>query len=111
VSSTTDYVAKIEAGLAVATDTRRLSDPARIEEALFTGLRLAAGIDARNFEQRFGVDPWRRHAAALAPYLHDDLVWRRGERFGLTRRGMLVANEILVEFISARDRVGAGTVE
>jgi oxygen-independent coproporphyrinogen-3 oxidase len=68
-------------------------------EALFTGLRLAAGIDERNFRERYGVDPWSRHEAALAPLVGDGLVWRQAGRFGLTRRGMLVANEILVMFV------------
>ena len=31
--------------------------------------------------------------------LDDGLLWMNGERFGLTRRGMLVANEILTTFV------------
>ena len=35
-----------------------LSDQARRQEALFTGLRLNDGIDIGNFVRRFGVNPW-----------------------------------------------------
>ncbi len=99
VASTTDYIDRIGAGQPVRIDRQALSREARIEEALFTGLRLSEGIDARNFEQRFGLDPWVRYGTALDPYLHDGWIWQDARRFGLTRRGMLVANEILSIFV------------
>jgi coproporphyrinogen III oxidase-like Fe-S oxidoreductase len=70
-----------------------------MEETLFTGLRLSAGLDRGNFEADHGVDPWVRHAAVLEPCVASGLVWSIGPRFGLTRRGMLVANEILATFV------------
>ena len=99
VSSTTEYIDRIDADAPVSIEPRQLSDRERIEEALFTGMRLSTGIDAQNFEQRFGVEPWARYGARLAPYLHEGFVWREGARFGLSRRGMLVANEILTAFV------------
>ena len=36
---------------------------------------------------------------AVADYVEVNLAWRRGTRVGLTRRGMLVANEILTTFV------------
>jgi coproporphyrinogen III oxidase-like Fe-S oxidoreductase len=80
-------------------DRERLSDEARRQEALFTGMRLTSGIDGGNFAARYGVDPWAEYGSTLAPMVDDGLVWRRGDRFGLTRPGMLVANEILVTFV------------
>ena len=76
-----------------------LSEQAQFEEALFTGLRLTAGIDRRAVEGRFGVDPWPAYASALGPCVDDGLMWQDERRFGLTRRGMLVANEILAVFV------------
>ena len=75
------------------------SDNEQIEEAMFTGLRLTAGIVSRNFFDRYGVDPWARYGEALAPYVQADYMWRGPDGFGLTRAGMLVANEILVTFV------------
>jgi oxygen-independent coproporphyrinogen-3 oxidase len=99
VSATSEYVDRISAGRSVRADLQTLSALARVEEALFTGLRLTSGIDRRNFSARYGVDPWPRYGGALQPYVDDGFVWTDGPRFGLSRRGMLVANEILTVFV------------
>ncbi|MDA1307207.1 MAG: radical SAM family heme chaperone HemW [Acidobacteria bacterium] len=99
LSSTTDYVARITAGQTVAGDTESLSGQARLEEALFTGLRLTEGIDCVEFGARFGVDPWERYGADLAPFVQSQRVWQKAGRFGLTREGMLVANEVFQVFV------------
>jgi hypothetical protein len=49
--------------------------------------------------QRYGVNPWDVHRDRLAPCVDEGLLWRRDSVFGLTRRGMLVANEILLTFV------------
>ena len=99
LASTTEYIDRMSQGAEVAVDRHTLAAGERVEEALFTGLRLQEGIDCRNFARRFGVDPWTRYGVELDPYLHDGLLWRDGSRFGLTRRGMLLANEILATFV------------
>jgi oxygen-independent coproporphyrinogen-3 oxidase len=99
VASTTEYVDRLATGTKVAIDRQQLSSEERIGEALFTGLRLTAGINCGNFLARYGVDPWIRHREVLAPYVEDGLMWRTDRGFGLTRRGMLVANEVLLTFV------------
>jgi oxygen-independent coproporphyrinogen-3 oxidase len=101
VASTTDYVERLSAGdsTSVRIDARRLSDQERIEEALFTGLRLSEGIERPAFIRRYGIDPWEKYGDALGPFVGDRLMWHKGDRFGLTRQGMLVANEILASFV------------
>lgn len=99
LSATADYVERITAGQSVAGDVESLSAQARIEEALFTGLRLSEGVDCARFLDRFGVDPWERYGEDLAPFLQTSHVWRRSGRFGLTREGMLIANEVFQVFV------------
>lgn len=99
VSSTAEYVSNLASGISVGRERVELTSQARLEEALFTGLRLTAGVEEGTFGQRFGVEPWVRYGEALEPCLSEGLMWRRGGRFGLTRRGMLVANEILAVFV------------
>ena len=99
LASTAEYAERINRGVPVRQDEHRLSGQERLEETLFTGLRLNAGIDRRNFVATFGVEPWTMHAAVLEPCEASGLVWRTDGRFGLTRRGMLVANEILATFV------------
>jgi oxygen-independent coproporphyrinogen-3 oxidase len=99
IASTSDYIGAIGTGRSVAVSLHQLTPQAILEEALFTGLRLSEGIDCRNILRRHGVEPWTRYGTALGPYLDEGLMWRRGEHFGLTRHGMLVANEILTAFV------------
>ena len=99
VSPTVDYVERIRQGRSVQVNLESLSAGLRVEEALFTGLRLTCGIDCRNFSARFGVDPWSRYGEELRPYLDGGFMWAESGRFGLHRRGMLVANEILSIFV------------
>jgi oxygen-independent coproporphyrinogen-3 oxidase len=99
VASTVEYVAAVTAGHDVARERRALSREDQVSEALFTGLRLTVGIATRNFLARYGVDPWIQHAEALDPCVGEGLMWHDADGFGLTRRGMLVANEILATFV------------
>jgi len=99
VASTSDYVDRVARRATVRVDEERLSPQSRLEEALFTGLRLTEGIDEGNFRERFGVDPWTRYGGDLQAPVEAGLVWRRSGRFGLTRPGMLVANDVLSVFV------------
>ena len=99
VAATSAYIEHVRVGRDVGVERERLSELARRQEALFTGLRLTDGIDCGNFSRRFGVDPWTAYGGELAPVVSDGLMWRDERRFGLTRRGMLVANEILATFV------------
>jgi oxygen-independent coproporphyrinogen-3 oxidase len=99
IASTRDYVDRVEAGVDVRMNLLELSADDRIAEALFTGLRLTRGIDRGEFAARFGLDPWVPFGADLAPFVDEGLIWHRDGRFALTRRGMLLANEILMTFV------------
>ena len=99
VAATADYVARITRGASVEVQPHLIEPRARIEEALFTGLRLSAGIDERAFARDYGLDPWAEYGGKLDRAVDAGLVWRRADRFGLTRRGMLLANEILSVFV------------
>ena len=99
VSGIQDYVDRVEAGTTVTTDHHLLSLSERRSETLFTGLRLSTGIDRRTFEAQFGIDPWTAYQSDLDPFVQAGFVWEREGRMGLSRQGMLVANEILVTFV------------
>jgi oxygen-independent coproporphyrinogen-3 oxidase len=99
LASTTEYIDRMARGRSVASSLRTLTMAERVEEALFTGLRLTQGIDRTPFRARYGVDPWERYGASLAAPVDAGLMWRTGEAFGLTRAGMLMANEILAMFV------------
>ena len=99
VSATTDYIERTLAGESTRTDVRRLSPDERLGDALFTGLRLVAGLDLDAVGRRYGVDVMARVGADLQPFLDEGLLQVAGGRLRLTRRGMLLANEIMAVFV------------
>lgn len=99
VSATRDYIDRVASGQELASVRHRLTPKEQIEEALFTGLRLASGIDCSAFARRFGLDPWSRYGDALAGSVEAGLVWRTPDAFGLTRAGMLMSNEVAQLFV------------
>jgi oxygen-independent coproporphyrinogen-3 oxidase len=99
VSATEDYIQRVDAGQSPAAERRELTPDERLEEALFTGLRLAAGMDIEATGRRFGVGVWERYGMALQPFVEAKLLVRDGPRLRLTRDGMLVANEIMSVFV------------
>jgi len=104
LSSTTEYIAAvIEDGRSPAVEQRILSTEERIEEALFTGLRLTRGIDLTEFGFRYDVDVWARYGRELQPFVDAGLLIYDA-RLRLTRPGMLLANEIMAVFIGANVR-------
>jgi oxygen-independent coproporphyrinogen-3 oxidase len=99
VASTEDYVTRIGAGQPAATERRELTNTVRMEEALFTGLRLTSGLDIEAVGARYGVDVWGRYGRPLQPFVDARLLLREGPRLRLTREGMLLANEIMAVFV------------
>jgi oxygen-independent coproporphyrinogen-3 oxidase len=99
VAGTADYVDRMAAGQATGIEHRELSRSEQLEEALFTGLRLSAGVNIEKVGLTYGSDVWRRYGDALTPFLAEGLLQREGPVLKLTRRGMLVANEIMAVFV------------
>ena len=99
VAATEEYIRRIGGGESPFADRREMSPAERLEDALFTGLRLTDGIDLATLSHRYGLDVWARYAEALIPFIGDGLVVREGTRLRLSRNGMLLANEILQVFV------------
>ena len=99
MSATEDYIDRIGKGEPTAVEARRLSAAERLGDALFTGLRLSDGVDEIAVERRYGVDIWRRYGADLQPFLDTGLLKRQNRRLWLTRRGMLLAHEVMTVFV------------
>jgi oxygen-independent coproporphyrinogen-3 oxidase len=100
VSGTADYIDRMAAGTDVRLDRRVLTGEEKLEEALFMGLRLTDGVDLATVSQHHGIDIWARYGQDLAPYVSAGLlVHEPGRRLALTRRGMLLANDVMAVFI------------
>jgi oxygen-independent coproporphyrinogen-3 oxidase len=99
VANTTDYIDRVTSGTDLVTESRRLSSLERLEEALFTGLRLTKGIDLAAISSRYDVDVWARYGEALRPFLESGRLVREGACLRLTREGMLTANDVMAVFV------------
>ncbi len=100
MSSTEEYIARVSAARQLDVERRVLSAQERLEETLFTGLRLTRGVDLGGISQRFGVDVWIRHEKELQPFVDEGLLIYDGAVIRLSRAGMLLAHEIMAVFIS-----------
>ena len=104
LSSTEEYISTVARGGQLATERRELSPTERFEEAVFMGLRLAAGIDLRSVKQRYGVDVWAEFGGELQAFVDQRLLIYDGDHLQLTRAGMLLAHEVMTVFISSTVR-------
>jgi oxygen-independent coproporphyrinogen III oxidase len=99
VASTGDYIVRIGRNEPVRSDVRVLSAKERLGDALFTGLRLNAGLDLDAINRRYDTDVWARHGSELQPFVDEGILDYRPSRLRLTRRGMLLANEVMSVFV------------
>ena len=99
VSATEEYISAVAAGGPIATERRALSADEQLEEALFTGLRLSAGLDLQAVNSRYGVDVWSRYGGALQPFVDQGVLLYDEQSLRLPRAGMLLAHEIMAVFI------------
>jgi oxygen-independent coproporphyrinogen-3 oxidase len=90
VESAAGYVERIERGESACEET----EPAHPqEERFFLGLRLAEGI-------RPTEDDWRQYGPSLRRFAEAGLVALDGPAVRLTRRGVLLSNEVFQEFVA-----------
>lgn len=105
VLSVPDYLARIEEGRPPEAERRRRTTAERVEEAMFMGLRLAAGVSLARVRAQYGVDVRARWGSRLAVFEEAGLLERNEERLRLTRRGMLLSNDVMSAFIEAGSTV------
>lgn len=89
VESAAEYIERLRQGLSPVAE----QEPARLdEERLFLGLRLLEGV-------RLPPELRRRYEAPIERFVEAGLLELRGEALRLTRRGVLLSNEVFQEFI------------
>src|SRR5258706_5935677 len=101
LSSTTEYIAAVASGGQPGVEKRELSRREALEEALFTGLRLARGIDVHSVKTRYDADVWGIYGAALERFREAGLLIYDGRLLRLSRAGMLLANEIMSQLLGS----------
>jgi oxygen-independent coproporphyrinogen-3 oxidase len=98
VDDVEEYIARVDGSGPVA-EREVLSARRRLEDALFMGLRRAEGVDADALGRKYGIDVWGTFGSRLGPFVEADLLVRQDDTLQLTRRGMLLANEVMMSFV------------
>jgi oxygen-independent coproporphyrinogen-3 oxidase len=99
LAATDEYLARIASGQSAAVDVRRLTADEQLGDALFTGLRLNDGIRVAEVGARYGVDVIERYGRELDRFVDAGLLDTSQGRLRLTRRGMLLAHEVMAVFV------------
>lgn len=95
-----DWIIRAELETGIQTGDYTLEDDqARAREALVLALRLIDGVDLDRFSAEWGPVTLDRLAPTFADLARDGLVTRGEERIALTRRGLLLANEVFARLV------------
>jgi oxygen-independent coproporphyrinogen-3 oxidase len=93
------YLAEVAAGREPVAAREPFDRIRRLEEAIFSGLRLVDGIDVAALSARYEVDVASRFASAWERGEAAGLIAWEGSRVRLTRAGRLRSNELFVELV------------
>jgi oxygen-independent coproporphyrinogen-3 oxidase len=98
-TETGEYLACVEGDRSAAVDVHQLSRDQQAGDALFMGLRLNEGVHLEQIRTRYGFDVWARYGPDLERFLEAGCLELGAGRLRLTRRGMLLANEVMAVFV------------
>ncbi|MCX2726656.1 radical SAM family heme chaperone HemW [Thermomicrobium sp. 4228-Ro] len=94
------YIERVRAGDLPVREEEPIDPRTEAIETMILGIRLVTdGISARSFHERHGRDLWELYRAPIEELQDLGLVEWDGEQLRLTRRGILVANEVAVRFL------------
>ena len=98
-SEINDYINAIGQRRPVVEGRRRLGTEELLGEAIFMGLRLNEGINVHEFGEQYGIDLQSRFGPNLVRYMEQGLLIEEDGRWRLTRKGMLLSNEVMNTFV------------
>jgi oxygen-independent coproporphyrinogen-3 oxidase len=99
-TATSDYIASVDAGTPRELERRELTRHDRLQEALFTGLRLTDGLPLARINARYDADVWSCYGPALQPFVDGGWLIYDGGTLRLSRAGMLVAHDVMAVFLA-----------
>jgi oxygen-independent coproporphyrinogen-3 oxidase len=99
VADTAEYVRAVQSGRSPRVEEERLTPSRRAHETAMLELRLTDGIDARAFARRHSVEPRELFASAIQRHASLGLIESDERGVRLTRRGLLVADSVIADFL------------
>jgi len=95
------YMETAEGGERPEADREELDEPTLAFEAIALGLRRLPGMRRDAFAHEFGIDPAERFAEGVAESVANGLLALDPDTIRLTRRGRLLASEVIAAFVPA----------
>lgn len=83
----------------IRTEVQRLTKEDRIEEFMFLGLRMTAGVRAEDFYNRFGLKMEELYGEILRGHIEKGVLERTPQGYCLTERGLDVSNYVLADYL------------
>ena len=99
-SSIQGYLDAVDGLRLLKVERREMAPETRLQEALFTGLRLTEGVSAELVGRKYGADVWGRYGTELEPFVEVGWLSYDGGVLRLTRDGMLMAHEVMTVFVA-----------
>ncbi|QOX78349.1 radical SAM family heme chaperone HemW [Trichlorobacter lovleyi] len=93
------WAAAIQNNRLAATEQQELTREDALSEHIFLGLRMADGISLNGFAEQFGERVEQRFAEAIHQLQQAGLLSCSRDRLCLTKRGMLLSNQVFVRFL------------
>lgn len=100
IPDTAEYVRRSGHGLDTRIDQEELSPLQAAGETAMLGLRLIGGIERARFRAVTGFDPMHLFADVINRHAADGFLEVDGDRIALTRRGRLVGDSVMADFLS-----------
>jgi oxygen-independent coproporphyrinogen-3 oxidase len=94
-----EYRRSITSGQLTRIDEHQLTEGDAMAEYLFLGLRLAEGVSLSAFEHEFGRSLESVYGSAATDLVRLGLLMKNGYVLTLTRRGMLLSNQVFARFL------------
>lgn len=77
-----------------------LSEREKLEEEIFLGFRKMSGIDIMKINKKFNINFEEKYISVLKKYLSTGHLFKNGNYYRLSDKGILVSNTILSEFLN-----------
>ncbi|MBC7961842.1 MAG: coproporphyrinogen III oxidase family protein, partial [Steroidobacteraceae bacterium] len=94
-----DYSRELAAGRLPRRDQHALAREDAMAEFMFLGLRLSEGVSPESFEREFGSTLQTTYGSVIDELIRIGLLQQGAGALRLTRRGMLLSNQVFARFM------------
>lgn len=99
MDSSDNYMQALADGILPGEELSAVTKLEAMSETLFLGLRMLEGVDPERFREEFGVTLQEAYPKEFEGLMADGLLELQQGRVRLSRRGLILANQVFVKFV------------